>query len=56
MNLKDINIGGINFTFKLVYVNVLKFVIVITEMFKICLKKDSYVMFLRFGVVEKYAE
>jgi len=56
VNLKYIRIGGSNFTFKPVYAYVIKFVIIITEMFKIWLKKDSYITLLRFGVVEKYAE
>jgi len=56
VNLKDIRIGGSNFIFKPAYVNVIKFVIIIIEMFKIWLKEDSYVTLLRFGVVEKYAE
>jgi hypothetical protein len=32
----------------------LKFVIIVIEMFKMWLKGDPYVTLLRFGVVEKY--
>jgi len=54
--LKDIHMGGINFTFKPLYVHVLKFVITIIEMFIVWLKNDSYITLLLFGVVEKYTE
>jgi uncharacterized membrane protein len=54
---KIMHIGDINFTFKLVYVNALRFVIIMIDMFIILLKKkDSHVTLLRFGVVKKYAE